>query len=137
MANINHEIEKRIQRFVRDLHAEIAATVRGAIASSQKRGGGRAAPLRSSTTARAAKPAKRSAGKRGPGTGQKRTSAEVDALAARLLQEIKKGQGRRIEQIADAMRIRTETLKLPVIKLMEGKKIRTTGTRRGTKYFVK
>jgi hypothetical protein len=58
-------------------------------------------------------------------------------MAKRLFAEVSKGSGRRIEQIAAAMRVPTGVLALPMQRLLADKKVRTTGTRRGTKYFAR
>jgi hypothetical protein len=67
----------------------------------------------------------------------KRTSADVDATAAALLTYVAANEGQSIEQIGKGMGVATKELKLPVIKLMEAKKLKTKGQRRGTKYFAK
>jgi hypothetical protein len=141
MANkIDQKIEARILSFVDDLTSlvhdavsdAVSDAVRSAISSTRGGGGGGGGGGRGGRPARAA-----SSDGRGPGTGKKRTSEQVDAMGSRLLAEIKRGGGRRIEQIAASMRVKTSVLKLPVIKLMAEKKIKTTGTRRGTKYFAR
>ena len=78
------------------------------------------------------------AGNRGrKGKRAKRSSADVDATAAALLTYVAANEGQSIEQIGKGMGVPTKELKLPVIKLMEAKKLNTKGQRRGTKYFAK
>ena len=69
--------------------------------------------------------------------GQKRTPESLARLTNTLFEEIKSGPGRRIEDIAKAMRTTTKELALPARKLLEAKKIKTTGRKRATKYFTK
>ncbi len=82
---------------------------------------------KSSASAPAGKPARRA----------KRTSADVDATAAALPAYVAADEGQSIEQIGKGMGVGTKELKLPVIKLMEAKKLKTKGQRRGTKYLAK
>ncbi len=67
--------------------------------------------------------------------GAKRTSEEIEALTKTLLAAIKKKPGQRIEEIGKAMSVSTKDFALPVAKLFDAKAIKTTGTRRATKYF--
>ena len=67
----------------------------------------------------------------------KRASADVDATAAALLTYVAANEGQSIEQIGKGMGVATKELKLPVIKLLEAKKLKTKGQKRGTKYFAK
>lgn len=69
--------------------------------------------------------------------GQKRDSKELAGITARLLGAIKAGKGMRIEEISKALKISTKDLALPAKKLIAEGKIRTTGTRRATRYFEK
>lgn len=69
--------------------------------------------------------------------GAKRTAEEIEALTKSLLAAIKKKPGLRIEEIGKAMSVSTKDLALPVAKLFDAKSIKTTGTRRATKYFPK
>jgi hypothetical protein len=71
------------------------------------------------------------------GKRAKRTSADVDATAAALLAYVAANEGQSIEQIGKGMGVATKELKLPVIKLVEAKKLKTKGQRRGTKYLAK
>lgn|SRR5690348_2318666 len=73
----------------------------------------------------------------GRAKGAKRTPEELEALTKSLLGAIKKGPGRRIEEIGREMGVPTKELALPVAKLFEAKSIKSTGQRRATKYFPK
>jgi len=67
--------------------------------------------------------------------GGKRDPKELAKLVEHLYGAIKKKPGSRIEEIGKAMGVPTKELALPVIKLLAGKRIKKTGTRRATKYF--
>jgi hypothetical protein len=97
-------------------------------AAPAKRGPGRPRKVQ----AGAAPAAKAPKAKRG-----KRSTADVSATAGKLVEYIAKNPGQSIEQIGKGMNIHTKHLKLPAKKLLEDKKLKTTGQRRGTKYFVK
>jgi hypothetical protein len=153
---LDRQIQDRIQAFLTELSGlvrqsaleAVQAALGGGVAAPARRGPGRprknaaagpiaaAAPTgaaggkSSASSVPAGKPARK--GKRA-----KRTSADVDATAAALFAYVAANEGQSIEQIGKGMGVPTKELKLPVIKLMEGKKLKTKGQRRGTKYFAK
>jgi len=67
--------------------------------------------------------------------GAKRSPALIAKTTRALLAHIKANNGQRIEQIAAAMNVSTNDLKLPASKLLAGKKVKTKGQKRGTHYF--
>jgi len=70
------------------------------------------------------------------GRGAKRTSEELEALAAKLRSYVAKHPGERIEHISEALGIPSKELALPVRKLIADKAISTKGQRRATKYYA-
>jgi hypothetical protein len=120
-----------VDRFVREItvtiQSEVQAALSGAFGAEAGRGrrGGRAG----GRTARSAAPAAR-------GRGGKRTSDELDALAAKLRGYVVKHPGERIEHISKALGVSSKELALPVRKLIADKAISTKGQRRATKYFA-
>jgi len=70
------------------------------------------------------------------GKGAKRDPAELDKLAAQFLAFVTEKPGLRIEQINAELGTSTKALVLPIKKLLAAKAIKTTGTRRSTKYFA-
>lgn len=68
--------------------------------------------------------------------GEKRAPALLAQTTANLLGHIKTNPGQRIEQIAVGLGLSTQELKLPTQKLLAGRKVKTRGQRRGTKYFA-
>ena len=144
---LDRQIQDRIQAFLTELSGlvrqsaleAVQAALGGGVAAPARRGPGRprknaaAGPIAAAapaSVAPAGKPARRA--KRA-----KRTSADVDATAAALLAYVAANEGQSIEQIGKGMGVATKELKLPVIKLVEAKKLKTKGQRRGTKYFAK
>jgi hypothetical protein len=71
-------------------------------------------------------------GKRG-----RRSSAQITALAEKIHKYVVANPGKRGEEIKKALSIPTNQWLLPIGKLLESRKLRTTGARRATKYFPK
>jgi hypothetical protein len=92
----------------------------GNVSGSARRGPGR--------------PRKVHAGK--PGRRAKRSSADVQAVGAKVLSYIKGNPGSRLEEIGRGLKVDTAGLKLPVQGLLAAKSVRTEGQKRGTKYFA-
>jgi hypothetical protein len=99
--------------------------------SGVRRGPGR--PKGSSAANSAAVPAPKPARR---AKGERRSSEDVDATAAKLLAYIKANDGKRIDEIAKAMSVHTSDLKLPAQKLLAAKSVKTSGQKRGTKYHA-
>lgn len=72
----------------------------------------------------------------GRNSGGRRSSADVASLADALLSHLEKHPGQRGEEIAAALETDTRTIRLPLKKLIEDKKIRTKGVARGTSYHL-
>lgn len=98
---------------------------------------GSSAPAPSAAPAPAAassKAAAQPAGRRRK--GQKRTADSIAESTSELLQYVKANEGKRIEEIAKALRISTKDLKLPATKLLAARKVKTKGEKRGTRYYA-
>jgi hypothetical protein len=76
----------------------------------------------------------RKQGRKAGGRGGKRSSEQVDAMAGKVLAFVKKNPDLRGEQISKAMHTDTNTIRLPMQKLIAEKKIKTKGQRRGMTY---
>jgi hypothetical protein len=126
--SLDQEIRSRIDAFLSDvtllLKRAALESVRAALgeAGRARRGPGRP-PLGSGGRKRG--------GKRG-----KRSSAEVADMAERVLEYVRKNDGSRLEEISRGMGLASQELKLPVAKLLDGRQVRTTGRKRGTKYHA-
>jgi hypothetical protein len=68
--------------------------------------------------------------------GGKRTPEALAEMSAKLLAHVKAHPGQRGEQIAAALKTDVGTMRLPMQKLIEAKKIKTKGQRRGTTYSL-
>lgn len=66
----------------------------------------------------------------------RRSTADLDKIAARVLTQVKSKAGQRLEEIGKALKTDTSILKRPVSMLLTAKKLRTEGQKRGTKYFA-
>jgi hypothetical protein len=88
-----------------------------------------AAPAAKATPA--AKPVKPSKRKK----GQKRTPEELAAVQASLESYVRANDGKRIEEISKALAIGTGELTGPMKKLIEDGRVRSTGSRRATRYY--
>lgn len=129
-STLDQDIQSRIQTFLAELSALVKKSalesVQAALADGRngapRRGPGR--PRKSGSSARS--------GKR-----EKRSSEQVDAMAARVLAQVRSKQGQRLEEIGKAMKMPTKGLKLPIAKLLAAKKLKTKGRKRGTQYFTK
>jgi len=87
-------------------------------------------------------PARRAPGPRGVARstrakGGKRDPKDLEKLSLAIQGYVKSHPGKRIEEIAGPLRATTKELALPVKKLLAANKIRKTGTRRATRYFLK
>lgn len=74
-------------------------------------------------------------GRRAAGGG-KRSPEELERMSAGLYDFIKKNPGQRGEQIAAALKTDVKTMRLPILKLIGEKKLKTKGQRRGMTYFA-
>lgn len=70
------------------------------------------------------------------GGGGRRSSADVANLADALLSHLEKHPGQRGEEIAAALETDTRTIRLPLKKLIEERKVKTKGVARGTSYHL-
>lgn len=125
--NLDSEIRSRIETFLEELSMLVKQSaldsVRAALGDGPapaRRAPGR--PPKSATSAR--------------GRGGKRSSEQVDEMAARVLAHVKSNAGDSLEAISRAIGIATKELKLPVMKLLSSRQLKKTGQKRGTKYFA-
>ena len=57
-------------------------------------------------------------------------------MSKTILAHVKSNQGHRLEEISAALRTPSKDLKRPVALLLETKKLKKRGQKRGTKYFA-
>ena len=133
--NPDAQLRARIDAFVSDISTLVRRAALDAVASAlgspapapAKRG-----PGRPRKAAASAAPAPKRKGKRG-----KRTPEDVAKMGEVVVAYVAKNPGQSVEQIKKALGVEKKDLQLPIIRLIAAKKLRTTGERRGTKYFVK
>lgn len=131
-ASIRSEIDRflvSISALVRQAAVEAVREALGADgemrAASARRGPGR--PRK----AAAATPAAPKGRKRG-----RRSSADVEVVAAQVLAYVNANPGQRLEEIGRGMGTATAGLKRPIQGLLAAGELRTEGQKRGTKYFA-
>lgn len=133
------DIRSRVDAFVADLQELIRTAALGAVMMSLEAGvpgstGRRRMRAASRATRRAAsavRTAARKAGKR-----IRRSTEDVEALAAKVLAHVKANAGHRLEDIGRGLRMDTKHLKRPIQKLRAERRLKTEGQKRGTKYFA-
>jgi hypothetical protein len=136
--DIDREIRDRIDSFAGELSSLIKKAALAAV--GQALGGGYAPPARrgrprkdrsgpASAGASAGAPPARKAR-----TRDRRSGKQIDMLQNKFVDYVRKNPGTGMEQIAAAIGSTTKQLRFPVMKLLDERKIKTTGQRRGTKY---
>jgi hypothetical protein len=119
-------LDTLIEAIRADLREEFLSALGSSSSAPTKRGRGRQAKASSKVKTRKTRT-----------KGAKRTPEELEALTAKTLAAITKTPGQRVEELSETLGVGTKELALPVLKLFEQKSIKTTGQRRGTKYFPK
>jgi hypothetical protein len=138
-SNLDQEIQGRIHSFLSELSGLVKKAALEAVHEAlgengaprrgpgRPRGSGRRGPRR------AGRPARRAAG----GKRIRRSAVELSQISARVLAQVRSKAGQRLEEIGRALKTDTAILKRPVAMLVASKKLKTTGQKRGTKYFVR
>lgn len=135
------DIQSLVETFTSQLTAlvrqstleRIQAVLSDGASPSAARGGRR----RAGSSGGGAAPVGRKSGRRSAGGGGgKRSPEELERMSSDLLSFIKKNPGRRGEQIAAALRTDVKTMRLPILKLIGERKLKTKGQRRGMTYFA-
>jgi hypothetical protein len=134
--NLDTQIQSRISSFLGELSQLVKRQALEAVqealgkAVSPRRGPGRP---RKMTMRPGRKP--RMIAKRGKRV--RRSAEDLAKIGARVLAQVRSKAGQRLEEIGRALKTDTAVLKKPVADLLKAKKLRTTGAKRGTKYFVR
>jgi hypothetical protein len=131
------KIRDLVESFVAELtvlaHEAAIEQVQAALTSAApKRGPGR--PRGSGS--KKAGTHKRAVSRKKKGKRILRSSAAVDSVAADVLAFVKSHDGAAMTEIAAALGSTSKDLRLPVLKLLGDKALRTTGQRRGTRYHA-
>jgi hypothetical protein len=134
--NIEKQIQERIEVFVAELSGLVREAALGAV---QEVLGGGAAPRRGRPRTTSKAPARRSAALRKPsksGKRAKRSGNQVEAVAETILAHVKANAGTGVTDMGAALGMTPKEMRLPILKLLADKKLKTTGQRRGTKYHA-
>jgi len=131
--NPDAQLRARIDAFVSDISTLVRRAALDAVASAlgspapapAKRGPGR--PAKAAASAAPARKSKQA----------KRTPEDVAKMGEVVVAYVTKNPGQSVEQIKKALGVEKKDLQLPIIRLIEAKKLKTTGQKRGTKYFAK
>lgn len=145
----NNQLERELRSRIESFASELTELVRrSALESLRKalgdgamaphRGPGRPAGSVGSGIRRGpGRPPKAGAGTARRRKGGKRSPEQLQSLTTRFFDHVKKNPGRSMEQIRGALGGSTKDFQLPVRKLIDARKLRTTGQKRSTKYFVR
>jgi hypothetical protein len=137
-SSLDQEIQGRIHSFLSELSGLVKKAALEAVHDALgENGAPRRGPGRPRTAGgsapRATRPARRARG----GKRIRRSAEELSQISARVLAQVRSKSGQRLEEIGRALKTDTAILKRPVAMLVESKKLKTTGQKRGTKYFVR
>jgi hypothetical protein len=141
MANpsLDQEIQSRIQSFLGELSQLVKAQALEAVhealgqSAPARRGPGRPRKVSMRPGRRPKAMAKRAVrGKR-----VRRSPEDLAKLRTSVLAQVRSKAGQRLEEIGRALKTDTSILKRPVAMLLATTKLKTTGAKRGTKYFIK
>ena len=126
-------IQELTEEFVSQLSVVIREAALDAVRSAIEGAGGSAAPTRRKKKASRKKAARKATG------GKKRirrTAADYSALGDQILSYVKANPGCGAGDIATAVKSTTGDIRPVTAGLISSKKLRTTGQKRGTKYFA-
>jgi hypothetical protein len=132
------DIRSRIESVASELAGMIRTEAMAAVTAAL--GGDGAAP------ARRRGPGRPRGKRRGPGRPKAKRaarrpgrppSAAPEALAPKVLAQVKSKDGQGVIEIAKALRVDVERVKPVMAKLLAGKEIKKTGKKRGTKYHAR
>jgi len=142
---LDAEIRAQIDQFL----VSISALVRQAAVEAVREALGDTSGTSASTRRRSGRPRKavgassapkatkgRAAAKAKPGRRVRRSTADVEKVAAQVLAHVRAHAGQRLEEIGRGLKVATAGLKRPIQGLIAAGSLRTEGQRRGTRYFA-
>ena len=137
-SSLDTEIQSRISAFLAELSQLVK---RQALEAVHEALGGAAAPRRGpgrprKMTVRPGRRPRAMAKRAVKGKRIRRSPEDLAKLQSTILAAVKAKQGQRLEEIGRAMKTDTGVLKRPMAMLVAGKKLKTKGQKRGTRYFV-
>jgi hypothetical protein len=138
--HLDTEIQSRISSFLDELSQLVK---RQALEAVHEALGGAAAPARRGpgrprkVTVRPGRRPRAMAKRAVKGNRVRRSPEDLANLQSSILAAVKAKPGQRLEEVGRAMKTDTGVLKRPVAMLVAGKKLKTKGQKRGTRYFSK
>jgi len=133
---LQKELRRRIDAFVTDLEGLIRQAALQAVAQAlgAKSSGAPATKKRAPKQRAEQKPSK---AKSGPQKRVRRSAADLERVAASILDFVSKNPGKRAEEIKSALQIPTASWALPVKRLVDEGRIVARGAKRSTTYVAK
>ncbi|MCC7172803.1 MAG: hypothetical protein IT459_20310 [Planctomycetes bacterium] len=133
MPTTTESIRSKIDAFLTEIESltrqaaldAVRAALSGNASTPAPRANGRRVARRAATKPAAPK------GKRA-----KRTTEDVAEFGAKILAFVKSNPGCSSEQIQAGLGLSKKDIQLPIIRLREEKRLKTTGQKRGTKYYA-
>lgn len=129
----NKQVEAQLQDSIDAFVAEINELVRQAAIQAVSDALGNREVVGSVRAGRAVRgaPAQRTTRKR-----IRRSAQMLEEVSGKILTYVNSHPGARMEDLSKSLRIETKDLRGPLQLLLTGKKLKTKGQKRGTKYFV-
>ncbi len=135
---LDTEISSRISSFLDELSQVVKCQALEAVQEALGGGAPRRGPGRPrKVTVRPGRRPRAMAKRAVKGKRIRRSSAQLAQIGARVLAQIRSKTGQRLGEIGRALKTDTAILKKPIADLLKAKKLRTTGAKRGMKYFVR
>jgi len=131
--NSDAQLRARIDAFVSDISTLVRRAALDAVASalgSPAPAPANRGPGRPPKAAASAAPARK-------GKQAKRTPEDVAKMGEAVVAYVAKNPGQSVEQIKKALGVEKKDLQLPIVRMVAAKKLKTTGQKRGTRYFAR
>lgn len=121
---MNRQVQEALQERIEAFASDVTKILQGAVADAvaEALGGTKKRATRALPTTTTKRP------KHGRGS-----SLDTETVLA----ELRRKGDRRVEEIAKSLRTSTKSLKLPLRKLIDAKKVKTQGQRRGMRYTAR
>jgi hypothetical protein len=128
---LQSEIRSRIDAFAAELTSMVRQAAFESLQSALGANGG-AGPMTAAATTGGRRGRRKGAGRRGA-----RAAGNVEAMASKVLTHLQSNDGQGVSEIARALGTSSDAVKPAITKLLEEKKLRKSGQRRGTRYHAR
>jgi hypothetical protein len=135
MSDADQQIHRLIETFARDLEQLVRTAAVDAV--SRSLGSAHSAPPRARVSVPTSPSRAPKAARRAPGSGGKRSPAEIEATVAAVLAYVSSHPGVRSEMVREDMRLARPVVKHALDTLRAAKKVSMSGTRRGAKFTAR